>query len=134
MKIRATLKNSLHQNDVTVETDGNRKEIAIPAKPSGLGSSVNGAELLFLSLATCFCNDLYREAGRRKIEIQSAEITVRGEFGKEGEPASNITYTANIQSEVHPSEIVALIKHVDEVAEIHNTLRKGVHVTLRHEF
>ena len=99
MNIIASIKNSLQQNDIIVETDGNKKKIIIPAKPNGQGSSVNGAELLFLSLATCFCNDIYREAVRRNITIQSVEVTVFGEFGKEGEPASNISYKVNIQSD-----------------------------------
>lgn len=131
MNIVATIKNNLQQNDIVVETDGNKKGIIIPAKANGQGSSVNGAELLFLSLATCFCNDIYREAVRRNITIQSVEVTVSGEFGKEGEPASNINYKANVQSDAPQYEISALINHVDKIAEIHNTLRKGVTVSLQ---
>ena len=59
----------------------------------------------YLSLATCFWNDIYREAVRRKINIQSVEVTVSGEFGKEAEPASNITYKAAIQSDAPQNEI-----------------------------
>ena len=130
MKITATIKNGLRQNDVTVATEGNLKTIAIPSNPNGQGSSVNGGELLFLSLATCFCNDLYREAVRKKIKIESVEVTVAGEFGKEGDPASNISYKVNIQSQASKNEIMELIQYVDTVAEIHNTLRKGVNVSL----
>jgi uncharacterized OsmC-like protein len=130
MNIIATIKNSLQQNDIVVETDGNKKKIIIPAKLNGQGSSVNGAELLFLSLATCFCNDIYPEAVRRNITIQSVELTVFGEFGKEGKPASPISYKVDIQSDASPNEISALIEHVDKIAEIHNTLRQGVTVSL----
>lgn len=131
MIISATIKNGFQANDVTVATDGNKKEIAIPGKKEGYGSSVNGGELLFLSLATCFCNDVYREAMRRKITIDSVEVIVTGEFGKEGEPASNITYRVNIQSPNLQQEIASLVQHVDKVAEIHNTLRKGIEVSLK---
>lgn len=131
MTITATIKNSLLQNDIAVTTDGNQKGIAIPSKPNGHGSSVNGGELLFLSLATCFCNDIYREAVRRNINIKSIEVNVTGEFGMEGEPASNISYMVNIQSDTPENEISELINHVDTVAEIHNTLRKGVKVSLQ---
>jgi uncharacterized OsmC-like protein len=130
MNVIASIKNSLQQNDIIVETDGNKKKIIIPAKPGGQGSSVNGAELLFLSLATCFCNDIYREAVRRNIPIQSVEVTFLGEFGKEGEPASTISYKVSIQSDASQNEISELIDHVDKIAEIHNTLRKGVKVSL----
>lgn len=66
MKISATLINSSNINDVTVTTESSQKKIAVPSKADGFGSSVNGGELLFLSLATCFCNDTYREAAKKK--------------------------------------------------------------------
>ncbi len=131
MNITATIKNSFQANKVKVSTNGTEKEILIPGKPDGYGSSINGGELLFLPLATCFCNDVYREAARKKIAIESVEVIVSGEFGKEGEPASNISYQVKVESANHSSqEIKELIKQVDQVAEIHNTLRKGVNVTL----
>lgn len=131
MLISATIRSSGQRNDLTVATQDNQKSISIPAKPDGTGSSVNGGELLFLALATCFCNDIYREATRRNIIIEAVEVTVRGEFGKEGEPGSNITYTAKVESGSSPKEISDLIAYTDKVAEIHNTLRQGVPVTLR---
>lgn len=98
MTIEAIIQNNAHQNRASVRTNGIEKEILIPAKIEGRGSAVNGGELLFLSLATCFCNDLYREAARRAIEIESVEVKVTGEFGKEGEPAANIRYHVDIKS------------------------------------
>ena len=56
---------------------------------------------------------------------------VRADFGKEGEPASNITCMVNIDADAPESEIDELIRHVDTIAEIHNTLRKGVNVVLQ---
>lgn len=132
MIISATIKSGYQENDITVTTDNNKKEISIPGKTEGHGSSVNEGELLFLSLATCFCNDVYREAARRKIDMSSVEVTVSGEFGKEGEPATNIMYEVKIQSSNNSQqEIMELIHHVDRIAEIHNTLRKGVSVSLK---
>ena len=66
MKISATIKNKSHVNDIIVATEDQEKRIDIPGKAEGFGSSINGGELLFLSLATCFCNDIYREATHRK--------------------------------------------------------------------
>ncbi|QMU30385.1 OsmC family protein [Adhaeribacter radiodurans] len=132
MNISATIQNSNQANKVRVATNGLEKEMQIAGKPEGYGSSVNGGELLFLSLATCFCNDIYREATRRKMDIESVTVTISGEFGLEGEPASNITYQAQVLSIHHSSqEIAELIQQVDQVAEVHNTLRKGVSVTLK---
>lgn len=130
MTISATLKNGSGKNETTVDTDGKKKSIVIPAKPDGQGSSVNGGELLFLALATCFCNDLYREGARRGIVLNSVEVTVSGFFGKEGEPASNIAFKVDVQSDAPEQAIDALISDVDRIAEIHNTLRHGATVTL----
>ena len=130
MKITASIKNSALQNEVIVNTEGSEKQLSIPGKTVGRGSSVNGGELLFLALATCFCNDIYRESARRNINIHSVEVTVSGEFGNEGEPASSIKYKTDIHSDASEEEILALIIHVDKIAEIHNTLRLGVDVSL----
>jgi organic hydroperoxide reductase OsmC/OhrA len=132
MTISATIKNGSHFNHVTVSTESSQKSISIPAKHEGQGSVVNGGELLFLALATCFCNDIYREAFRRNMNVESVEVTVTGQFGKEGEPASDISYEAYVESpKSTPQQIRDLIAHVDKIAEVHNTLRKGVSVSLK---
>jgi uncharacterized OsmC-like protein len=131
MKISATLENSKNRNSVVVGTDGGFKTIEISSKPDGFGSSVNGGELLFLSLATCVCNDIYREAKKRSMKIDHVNVKVSGEFGKEGEAAKNITYRVDLQSTSHNHEqIKDLIRYVDEVAEIHATIRGGSAIKL----
>jgi organic hydroperoxide reductase OsmC/OhrA len=54
MKIAARISNSASDHTVEVETDGRTQSIAIAPKSAGRGSSVNGGELLFAALATCF--------------------------------------------------------------------------------
>jgi uncharacterized OsmC-like protein len=85
---------------------------------------------LLLSLATCFCNDLYREADKRKIQIDAIKVECTGDFGAEGEPGSNFQYKAKVTSNASPQEIEDLITHTDKTAEVHNTLRKGLNITL----
>ena len=132
MHIQASIKSSVGQNDATVSTEGVQKSIALPSKTQGGGSAINGGELLFLSLAVCFCNDVYREAAKRNLKIQSVNVSVQGDFGNEGEPASNIRYRPTIDAPGHSAdEIEALIKYVDEIAEVHNTLRKSIPVSLQ---
>ena len=132
MKISASISNASDRNDVVVSTQGSEKKITISPKSEGRGSSVNGGELLFLSLATCFCNDIYREAAKRNMTIVSVNVTVDGEFGKEGGAGFNITYKADVNAPDHTaSEIASLVTHVDRIAEIHNTLRRGVPVSLQ---
>jgi len=131
MKIRAIVSNKRDRNDVTLQTDGSVHSIHIPSKASGFGSSANGGELLFLSLATCYCNDIYREAGSRGIEIIGVDVDVHGEFGGVGEPARNVTYQAKIRARgTSKEQVAALLKHTDSVAEIHNTLRAGADVRM----
>jgi hypothetical protein len=67
---------------------------------------------------------------RRDLTLQSIAVRVTGDFGKEGEPASNIKYEVDIKSPHAQDVITKLIKDVDNVAEVHNTLRKGVAVEL----
>jgi uncharacterized OsmC-like protein len=81
-------------------------------------------------LATCYCNDLYREAAKRNIEVEKVEVEVSGEFGEEGTGAQNVTYSAKVHAKGTDEEVRALIKHTDSVAEIQNTLRAVTDVTL----
>src|SRR5215471_7612911 len=74
MKIGAS--NTPSGHSVEVETEGRKQSIAIAPKSVGRGSSINGGELLFTALATCFCNDLYREAAKRGIEVQDVKVEV----------------------------------------------------------
>lgn len=132
MIISATIKNSFQKNEILVKTGNNEQTVSIPSKSEGFGSAVNGGELLFLALATCFCNDLYREASKRKMTLDLVEVNVTGKFGNEGEPASEISYTVNVVAKNHSeNEINELIQFVDGLAEIHNTLRKGIPVELK---
>lgn len=129
MKISAQLQNSKGNHQVTLTTDGNSNSLQIPCKPSGFGSSANGGELLFLALATCYCNDIYREAAKMNIRVEQLEVEVQGDFGAPGESAKNIVYRAKVTAQAAKEEIRELMMHTDQVAEIQNTLRTGTAVT-----
>ncbi len=130
MKISAVVENRPGEHRATVQTGEMRRELAIPPKSEGLGSSVNGGELLFLALATCYCNDIYREARKRGIAVENVKVEVSGEFGGEGEPARNIEYRATVDATASEAEITALMQHTDRVSEIQNTLRTATPVVL----
>jgi uncharacterized OsmC-like protein len=130
MLMSATVKSSFNKHEVEVQTNGAAKTIHIATKSTGYGSSINGGELLLTALATCFCNDIYREAAKRNITVNGVEVEVTGEFGAEGEPGFNFQYKAKVDSSASQAEIDALIAHTDRVAEIQNTLRKGLNITL----
>lgn len=130
MRVSASIKNGYNLHQVIVKTDSSAKVLEIPSKPTGYGSSINGAELLLLSLSTCFCNDIYREAAKRNIKVTDVEVAFTSEFGAEGEPGANFQYKASVVSDAPQSVIDELIRDTDNIAEIHNTLRKGVSITL----
>lgn len=132
MKISAQVENSAGSHKVTLKTNDNVHSLDIPPKAGGFGSSTNGGELLFLALATCYCNDIYREAAKRGIKVDQVEVEVEGDFGVEGAPAENVTYRAWVAAQASEEEIRELMKHTDTVAEIQNTLRKVTPVTLSH--
>ena len=130
MKISANVRNSFGTHEASVQTNDNRQQLAIAPKAGGFGSSVNGGELLFLALATCYCNDIYREAARRGIAVEQVEVTVEGDFEAEGAPAANIVYHAKVAAKATKEEIESLIRDTDRVAEIQNTLRAPIPVNL----
>ncbi|MGE5373444.1 MAG: OsmC family protein [Bacteroidota bacterium] len=130
MRISARVENSRDKNQVTLQTNGNVHSISIPPKSTGYGSSANGGELLFLALASCYCNDIYREAAKRNIKVERVEVTVEGSFGGEGEHAGNVTYRAKVFADASEDEIRELMKFTDTVAEIQNTMRTETPVVL----
>jgi uncharacterized OsmC-like protein len=130
MIIKAKVENSHNSHLVQVQTNDTAQQISIQPKPTGIGSSVNGGELLCLALATCFCNDLYREARKKNITLTKVSVEASAEFAAEGQAGYNIEYKASLEGDTSDEELTALIRHTDRVAEIQNTLRAGVKVSL----
>lgn len=130
MNISARVQNSEGEHHVTLRTGDQTHALTVPPRPAGFGSSVNGGELLFLALATCFCNDVYREAAKQGLRVRRVDVEVEGQFGAEGEPARNVTYHVRVAADASEAEIRALLNRTDRMAEIQNTLRSGVPVTL----
>lgn len=128
MKFSAHIKNHPGNHQVTLKVGEKEQSLLIQPKPAG-GSSVTGGELLFLALATCYCNDIYREAAKRDIKIESVEVDVEGDFETE-QPASNIVYRAKVKADASDERIRDLMQYVDSTAEIQNTLRVETPVKL----
>ena len=130
MKIAACLSNSASSHTVEVETEGRKQSIPIAPKSVGRGSSINGGELLFAALATCFCNDLYREAAKRGIDVQDVKVEVTGTFGNPGEPARDVSYRVQVRADAPQAVVDDLIRTTDALTEIQNTARAGCAVQL----
>lgn len=130
MQISATVTNSATGHEVVVRTGNAIQPLSVPPKSSGKGSAINGGEFLMLALATCYCNDLYREAERLAVPIDGVEVEASAEFPGIGLAAMNITYRATVSSSASSSALAQLLRETDAVAEIHNTVRAGVPVDL----
>lgn len=130
MHITAQVRNAGSTHEATVATAGSSRSLPIPAKASGAGSAVNGGEFLMLALATCYCNDIYREAAQLGLVVEAVEVEASADFEGVGLAATNIRYRARISSPASPAEIEALLARTDAVAEVHNTIRAGAQVSL----
>jgi organic hydroperoxide reductase OsmC/OhrA len=130
MLISATIDNTFQRHQVTLTTGGQSHTLDIQPRTSGLGSSANGGELLCLAMATCYCNDIYREAAKRGIEIYGVEVHADGEFEAEGAPAKRLSYRVVVRANAPEASIRELITHTDRIAEVQSTLRLGIPVTL----
>lgn len=129
MEISALVRNEGSRHEALVRTDAASRVLAIPGKPAG-GCAVNGGELLMLALATCYCNDLYREAERLGIPVDGVEVEASARFAGVGLAATDIRYRAKVSSSADPSAIAELLRQTDAVAEVHNTIRAGAEVSL----
>ena len=130
MLISATVNNKFQRHQVTLTTSGKSHELEIAPRASGLGSSANGGELLCLAMATCYCNDIHREAAKRGIEVLGVEVHADAEFESEGAPAKRLSYRVAVRAKAPEASIRDLITQTDSVAEVQNTLRLGLPVTL----
>jgi len=130
MEISATVTSSALAHQASVRTGTVVQSLAVPAKASGPGSGVNGGEFLMLALATCYCNDLYREAARLGIALDGVQVEASAEFPGVGLAATNIRYRAHVTSAAGAEAIAQLLRETDAVAEVHNTVRAGVPVEL----
>jgi organic hydroperoxide reductase OsmC/OhrA len=130
MDISATVRSARSAHEVTVRTGTATQKLNVSAKATARGSAVNGGEFLMLALATCYCNDLYREAERLKIPLDSIQVEASADFPGIGLAATNIRYRASVESPAPAGAIAELLRQTDAVAEVHNTLRAGVPVRL----
>lgn len=128
MRISANVRNTVGEHRASVRTADATQDVSISRKASGRGSSVNGGEFLMLALATCYCNDIFREAARLGIPVEAVEVEAQADFEEAGLAARNITYRARVASPASDPDIESLLRQTDAVAEVHNTVRAGIEV------
>lgn len=102
-----------------------------PAAAGGGGLGFNGGQLLYMSIAACWSNDLYREAATMGIDLDGVEITVDGDFPNRGSGSTPITVDVIVGSQAPEAKIRELIAEVERVAEIPRAIREGPSIEVR---
>ena len=101
-----------------------------PMEGGGGGLGFNGGQLLYLAVAGCISNDLFREARAEGIELSSVRVKVGGDFVGEPAVSDEILYEVEVEGDAPQERLRVLVDHVDEIAEIPNSLRRGTRVRL----
>ena len=101
-----------------------------PAEGGGGGLGFNGGQLLYLAVAGCISNDLFRDARAAGIELRHVRVKVRGNFVGEPAVSEEIRYEVEVSGDAPEEQLQALVDRVDEIAEIPNSLRQGTLVSL----
>jgi len=101
-----------------------------PTEGGGGGRGFNGGQLLYLAVAGCISNDLFREARAAGIELGSVRVKVGGDFVGEPAVSDEIHYRVELTGNAPENQLFALIEQVDDIAEIPNSLRQGTYVRL----
>lgn len=103
-----------------------------PADAGGQGLGFNGGQLLYLAIGGCVSNDLFREASARGIGLTRVRVRVVGGFGGDPAVSQDVFYDVELAGEASREQLEELVSHVDAIAEIPNSLRRGTPVKLRH--
>jgi uncharacterized OsmC-like protein len=101
-----------------------------PLEGGGGGLGFNGGQLLYLAVAGCISNDLFRDARTAGIELSRVRVKVSGDFVGEPAVSDEISYEVEVAGNGPEDELRKLIESVDEIAEIPSSLRRGTRVRL----
>ena len=131
MNYSASMHNVDGKLDVVMKVGDRVNTVSIAPKPNGMSSSISGGEVLFLAIATCYCNDLYREGRKLGIQVDGVKVDVDGEFGEPGDPARDVKCRIQVTAQASEEEIRKLVEHTDSIAEIPKSLRNGTPISLK---
>ena len=91
-------------------------------------TAFTGAHLLPLAVAGCVLNDVYREAAELGIGVDGVRVSAVGGFDTDAWAATTISYAVTVDSSAVPERLDALLRRVDDVAEIPRALQHGASV------
>ena len=101
-----------------------------PADGGGRGVGFNGGQLLYLAIAGCVSNDLFREARVDGIALERVRVVVDGDFQGDPPVSTEVTYDVEVAGDASTEELEHLVAKVDVIAEIPNSLRGATAVRL----
>ena len=101
-----------------------------PADGGGRGVGFNGGQLLYLAIAGCVSNDLFREAHADGIALDRVRVVVDGDFQGDPPVSTEVTYDVEVAGGASTEELERLVAKVDTIAEIPNSLRAATAVRL----
>ena len=101
-----------------------------PADGGGRGLGFNGGQLLYLAIGGCVSNDLFREAAARGIDLTTVRVVVRGDFSGDPAVSDPVSYDVELAGAATTEQLEQLAEHVDAIAEIPNSVRRGTEVKL----
>src|SRR6478736_6173148 len=87
-----------------------------PGDAGGRGVGFNVGQLLYLAIAGCVSNDLFREARAAGLAIDRVRVRVRGDFTGDPAVSGEVEYDVELVGDGKPDQLQALIERVDEIA------------------
>ena len=101
-----------------------------PVEAGGGGLGFNGGQLLNLAVAACISNDLFREAARDGIVLRRVRVGARSDYGGDPAVSGPIDYEVEVDGDAPMDRLARLVRAVDRIAEIPNSIRGGTEVRL----
>lgn len=101
-----------------------------PEAGGGGGRGFNGGQLLNLAVAGCVSNDLFREAAKRGISLRRVAVVADSDYAGDPMVSTDISYSVEVEGDASAEELYELVRHVDRIAEIPDSLRSGTRVAL----
>jgi putative redox protein len=102
-----------------------------PAAAGGRGQGFNGGQLMYLAVAACYSNDLFREAATANIQLARVVVIVDGDFASRGSVSSPIAVDVELEGNAPQADLDRLLDEVDRIAEIPASIRQGTPVSIR---
>jgi uncharacterized OsmC-like protein len=122
---------SAHEGNFSVGWTGQHSLVIDRSPPDGgQGVGFDGRQLLLLALGASYANEFFREAAKRELDVVGIRVIVECDWTDEPIRAQSIQFSTRVEADASEDEIMGLIQHVDQIAEVHNTLRAGTQVEL----